>query len=64
MKQYLKFYLNMNVGYFWLNVILTFASTDFFFTICFCWNKKIRIYFKFYIIYEGTTQARNDGNGK
>lgn len=31
MKQYLKFSLNMNVGYFWLNVILTFASAGFFF---------------------------------
>ena len=55
MKQYLKVSLNMNVEYFWLNVILTFASADFFLTICFCWIKKIRIHFKFYIIYGGAT---------
>lgn len=30
MKQELKFSLNTNVEYFWLNVILTFASAAFF----------------------------------
>ena len=56
MKQYLKFYLNMNVGYFWLNVILTFASTDFFFLpYASAGIKKNRMYFKFCIVYEETT---------